>query len=325
MLEIVQQRLAIKLGLLVTIAVAAGFALAATVGTRTMLRSAERLHRESASGLATSISASISASIRTAMVAGDGAHVRRLVAELKKRLPTVGIRVFSARGEEVFGKKPPVPPPGQVPAWVRAAVASGNPVATGPAYALPIARGDRCGACHQGGPVLGVLTVDAAPSSQIRRMRSGAPTNSADDELAVLTEIIRDGFYRVMLAPAAPRLDEYFAALVIRVPGVRAAAVYAPDKSLAYGTKAARDGSVLVRVVTLRSEASCLGCHESAQEVDSSTLVVAFDRRISRNRTLPILIITALEQVMEAGLGRLMVGFLDDVARTGGGPLADAS
>ena len=33
-------------------------------------------------------------------------HVRRLVSEVKTRLPRVGIRMFSARGEEVFGAKP---------------------------------------------------------------------------------------------------------------------------------------------------------------------------------------------------------------------------
>ena len=314
MFEIVQQRLAVKLGLLTTVAVAAGFMLATTVGTRTLLRSTARLHRESASGLA----ASISASIRTTMLAGDGGHVRRLVAEVKTRLPKVGVRVFSSRGEEVFGEKPPAPPPGQVPAHGRAAAESGKPVASGPERSLPIVRGDRCGACHKGGLVLGVLTVGAAPSSRLLRTGSRALADSADSELDALTEIIRDGFYRVMLAPAAPRLDEYFAELARRVPGVRAAAVYAPDKSLAYGKKIPRDGAGLVRVATLRAETRCLGCHESAQGVDSSTLVVAFDRRgISQHETLSALIETVLEQVLEAGLGRLVIGFLDDVARTG--------
>lgn len=314
MLEIVQQRLAVKLGLLVTIAVAAGFMLAATVGTRTLLRTTARLHRESASGIA----ASISASVRTTMLAGDGGHVRRLVAEIKTRLPKVGVRVYSSRGEEVFGEKPPVPLSGQVPAWVRAVVASGKPVATGPRRSLPIARGDRCGACHADGGVLGVLTVEVAPFSRRLHTRSRALADGTGDELDALTEIIRDGFYRVMLAPKAPRLDEYFAELALRVPGVRSAAVYAPDKSLAYGKPLSRDEPGLVRVATLRAEARCLGCHENAKGVDSSTLVVAFDRRlVSRRETLPALVEAVLDQVMEAGLGRLMIGFLDDVAQTG--------
>lgn len=217
MFEVIQQRLAVKLGLLATVAVAAGFSLASMMSTETLLRSTSRLHREAAVGIA----ASISASVRTAMLAGDGAHVRRLVSEVKTRLPQVGIRIFSARGEEVFGAKPHPPAADQVPVLVRAAVTSGKPAENGDELALPIIRGERCGACHAGGEVLGVLTVGAA--------RPPAPADDQGAALDTLTAIIRDGFYRVMLAPAAPRLNEYFAELARRVPGVRSAAVYGPD------------------------------------------------------------------------------------------------
>ena len=312
MLEIVQQRLAFKLGILITVAVAAGFSAAATVSTRTMLRSTARLHRQSASGLA----ASISASVRMSMLVGNGVQVRRLVAEVRSRLPNAGVRVFSSRGEEVFGAKPPAPPAGQVPAGVRAAIASGIPVVTGSARSIPLVRGDRCSVCHAGGPVVGVLTVDAAPSSRPSGTSSGALADSVGDDLDALTEIIRDGYLRVMLAPQA-RFDEYFAELAAHVPGVRAAA-YAPDKTLVYGKPFPRDRTVLVRTATLRAEARCLGCHESAKEVDGATVVVAFDRRQgSQREMLPTVIKTVLEQVLDAGLGRLVIGFLDDVAHTG--------
>ena len=52
--------------------------------------------------------------------------------------------------------------------------------------------------------------------------------------------------------------------------------------------------------------------------MDGSTLAVAFEPgRAAADGTLPLLVETALEQVMATGLGRLAIGFLDDVARTG--------
>ncbi|HEX7527009.1 MAG TPA: adenylate/guanylate cyclase domain-containing protein, partial [Gaiellaceae bacterium] len=222
----------------------------------------------------------------------------------------VGIRIFSARGEEVFGAKPHPPAADQVPVLVRAAVTSGRPAENGDELALPIIRGERCGACHAGGEVLGVLTVGAA--------RPPAPADDQGAALDTLTAIIRDGFYRVMLSPTAPRFNEYFAELARRVPGVRGAAVYGPDGKLAYGDPAPHNAKVLVRVAPLRSEPRCLGCHENANEMGGSTLAVAFEPGpAAAAGTLPLLVETALKQVMATGLGRLAIGFLDDVARTG--------
>ncbi len=306
MLEVIQHRLAVKLGLLATVAVAAGFSLASLMSTQTLITSTSRLHRQAASGIASSISSSVS----TAMLAGDGAHVRRLVSELRTRLPQVGIRVFSGRGEEVFGAKPPPPDADGVPAAVRAALASGKPLRNGDERVLPMARGERCRACHAEGEVVGVLTIQAA------RMQatSDVPGAALDTHMAV----IRDGFYRVMVARSARRLNEYFAELTQHVPGVRSAAVYGPDKVLSYGTPAPRNAKLLVRVAPLPSEPRCLGCHDSADELDGSTLVVAWEpTAIARDGALPVLIETALEEVMAVGLGRLAVDFLDDVARTG--------
>lgn len=303
MFQIIQQRLAVKLGLLATVAVAVGFSLALVMSTETLLKSTARLHRQAADGIV----ASTSASLRTAMLAGDGVHVRRLVSEVRTRLPRVGIRIFSARGEEVFGAKPPAPAAAQVPALVQAALASGKPAEAGDQRALPIARGERCGTCHAPAEVLGVLTLGSA-----RAPATGGDPGAALD---TLTAVIRDGFYRVMLAPPAGRMDEYFAELMRQVPGLRGAAVYRAGGKLAYGQPALPDAKLLLRVTPLRSEPRCLGCH---QETDSSTLVIAFEPdRVAADATLVRLVETALEEVMVAGLGRLATDFLDDVARTG--------
>jgi hypothetical protein len=201
---------------------------------------------------------------------------------------------------------------------VRDALAAGKPVLKGTARSLPIARGAKCEACHVGRPILGVLTVDPASTIQRTKTRPLAATDSVGDNLDALAEIVRDGFYRVMLAPRAPRFDEYFNEVASRVPGVRGIAVYAPDHKLAYGKSIAMDRSGSVRLVTLHAEPRCLGCHESKASIDSSTLVVAFDgAKASQQETLTLLTETVLEQVMQAGLGRLITGFLDDVGRTG--------
>jgi len=303
MIGIVERWLAVKLGLLVTVAVAAGFALATALGTRAIVRSSARLHRDAASSLA----ASLGASLRTSMLAGDGGNVRRLVTEVKARLPKVGIRIYSADGDEVFAIRPPAPPRAQVPAHVRAVLDRHAAVATATGeQAVPILNGARCAACHEGGPVLGVLTV------------ASAPLRTAALDLDARTAVIRDGFYRVMLAPSAPRLDEYLDELAQHVPGLRGAAVYAPDHALAYGRAVRRDRGDLVRVLTLRADARCAGCHEDRSAVDGSTLVAAFDaRERARPDAVPALVTGALEQVMGAGLGELTMAFLDDVARSG--------
>lgn len=309
MFQIIQQRLAVKLGLLATVAVAVGFSLALTMSTETLLKSTARLHRQAADGIV----ASTSASLRTAMLAGDGVHVRRLVSEVRTRLPRVGIRIFSARGEEVFGAKPQAPAADQVPVLVQSALASRKAAEVGDQRALPIARGERCGACHAPAEVLGVLTLGSA-----RAPATGGDPGAALDTLAA---VIRDGFYRVMLAPPAGRMDEYFAELMRQVPGLRGAAVYRAGGKLAYGQPALRDAKLLLRVTPLRSQPRCLGCHDKADkadEVDGSTLVIAFEPDLAvADATLARLVETALEEVMVAGLGRLATDFLDDVAGTG--------
>ena len=218
MLEVIQHRLAVKLGLLATVAVAAGFSLASLMSTQTLITSTSRLHRQAASGVASSISSSVG----TAMLAGDGAHVRHLVSELRTRLPQVGIRVFSGRGEQVFGAKPPLPDPDGVPAVVRAALATGKPVSDGDARVVPLARGERCRSCHVEGDVLGVLMMRPAPTR--------ATVEDRDTSLDTHMAVIRDGFYRIMVARSAPSMNEYFAELTQHVPGLRSAAVYGPGK-----------------------------------------------------------------------------------------------
>lgn len=306
MLQAIAQRLSVKLGLLATVAVALGFSLALTLSTDTLIKSTTRLHNEAADGIV----ASIGASVRTAMLAGDSVHVRRLVAEVKKRLPQVGIHVFSAQGQEVFGPKPPALPADQVPRHVRHALLTAKPSEDGELRGLPIASGERCSRCHGQDAVLGVLSIRGARASKL-----GHDQNAALDTFSA---IIRDGFQRIMMmAPSAQRLEQYFAALTAQVPGMRGVAVYGPSGHLAYGKPAPADGKLVRRILPLRNEARCAGCHDDA-DVNGSKLEVGFDPGLgSADASLAPLVSTALTEVMAAGLGRLATDFLDDVAGLG--------
>lgn len=305
MFQAIAQRLSVKLGLLATVAVAAGFSLALTLSTDTLLKSTARLHAQAADGIV----ASIGAAVRTTMLAGDSVHLRRLVEEVKKRLPQVGVRFFSIHGQEVFGPKPPAPPADQVPLHVRSALATGKPTENEELQALPVANGERCSRCHGREEVLGVLSVGGVPTG-----KAGHDQNAA---LEAFPAVIRDGFYRIMMVPSAQRMEKYFAELTRQVPGLRSVAVYGPEGRLAYGKPASAGGKLVLRVTPLRNEARCAGCHEDA-EVNGSRLEVGFDPGTgSANASLAPLVGAALTEVMAAGLGRLTTDFLDDISRTG--------
>lgn len=305
MFQAIAQRLSVKLGLLATVAVALGFSLALTLSTDTLLKSTTRLHKEAADGIVESIGAAV----RTTMLAGDSVHVRRLVDEVKKRLPQVGVHLFSTHGQEVFAPKPPAPPADQIAPHVRIALSTRKPSENGELRGLPIANGERCGRCHGPGDVLGVLTIGTGHSG-----KTGIDQNAAPDAFAI---IIRDGFYRLMMVPSAERIEKYFAELTAQVPGLRSAAVYGPEGRLRYGKPAPAGTRIMLRRVALRNEPRCAGCHDDA-EVNGSEIEVGLEpAMVSPDGSLVSLIRTALTEVMAAGLGRLATDFLDDVAHSG--------
>jgi hypothetical protein len=59
MLRFIQRSLAVKLGVLVIVAVAAGFSLASMMSMEMLTRSTSRLHREAAGDIAASLAAGV--------------------------------------------------------------------------------------------------------------------------------------------------------------------------------------------------------------------------------------------------------------------------
>jgi len=327
MISLLRERLALKLVLLTAMAVAIGFALAALMSTQIQALSVDRLHKENASTLAHSLAAGV----RNAMLTGNGIAVRGLLDDTLAGLSTVSVHVFAPNGEEVFAAKPPPPPPEAQPAYVRAVLSTHAPAAAADeAQAIPITNDKRCQACHTEGELRGVLTLGTKGAR--------VAIDGSDASLDALANIFNAGFIQIMTAKRDEKLDAYFDEATARTPGVRGVTVYdnggtyhygtmklgVPAEAIARGieprTKAftVAAGGLAYRVVPLPSQPRCKGCHKDAGEEMRGALVVAFDpARLEGKSTLLMASETSLEHVMLSGLGRIVQGFIDDVAATG--------
>jgi class 3 adenylate cyclase len=329
MLHLFRNSLAFKLVLLTAVAVAVGFAAAVMASTRIQAVSVDRLHAESASALAHTLAAGV----RNSMLTGNGIAVRKLVDDMQAGLASAKVRVFAPDGEEVFAAKPPPPPPESQPAHVRTVLSSLAPARagdSGDAQAIPIVNEDRCHSCHDPGKLRGVMTLGTHGAKVV--------IDGSEASLDALARIFTAGFVQLMTAKREAKLDAYFAEVTERTPGVRGIAVYdngeqrnfgtlrmaVPDEAVSRGvtprehpfTVAA--AGLQYRVVPLPSEARCKGCHKDAGEQMRGALVVAFDPAALRGeQTLLMASETSLQHVMLSGLGRIVQGFLDEVAATG--------
>src|SRR5258708_23951716 len=128
--------------------VAVGLLVAAFVNARIEAIAIEDMHRDSARGMATALSAGV----RNSMLTGNGVSVRDLLDDAKSGFRMADVHVYAPSGEEVFGKKPPPPPWGAQPPHVRAVLASAKPEpAADGRRAVPIENEDRCHSCHEEG------------------------------------------------------------------------------------------------------------------------------------------------------------------------------
>ena len=327
MISLLRERLALKLVMLTAMAVAVGFALATLESARIQLISFDRLHKESASALARTLAAGV----RNAMLTGNGIAVRNLLDDTQAGLSTVKVRVFAPNGEEEFAAKPPPPPPAAQPLYVRQVLSTQAP-ATAPhdAQAIPIVNEQRCRGCHAKGDLRGVLTLGTEGAS--------VAMDRSEASFDVLARIFTAGFVQLMTAKRDEKLDAYFAEATTRTPGVRGIAVYTNDELRYFGTTrlgvpaeaitrgvtagtqpfSVSDGALTYRVVPLPSQPRCKGCHKDPGEEMRGALVVAFDpAHLEGKASLLAASETSLDHVMLSGLGRIVQGFLDDVARTG--------
>jgi hypothetical protein len=312
--------LIVKVTIIVLVAVLCGFSVSAWLTAERQLRTLERLHEQGASSLAQSLATGV----RNTMLRGDGLAVSEFLRDAKERISLAEIDVYAPTGEAVFGARPAPPALDALPVHVREVLATSRPASHDGLHAYPIANEERCKTCHLDGDLRGVLTLgtEAAPVS----------LDTGDAALQALSMIARSGFVQIMTGRKDEDIEDYFAALVSATPGIEGVAVlddtgepYFMGGSVSvtpesFGTVlqtseplTVRSEESVTRLVPLPMEPRCKGCHEG-DETMRGALAVRFEANEMRgHETLRQAVTTSLQHVMLAGLGRLVVGFIDEV------------
>lgn len=327
MVGFITQRLAVKLMVPLLFGVAAGFLAIVAMGARAQAESVTRLQEESARTTAVMLAAGV----RSSMLTGNGIAVRALLDDAKSRIDTTTVRVFSPTGEEVFAQKPPAPSRDALPPLVREALENKSVSRrSGDARAaFPLENDKVCQKCHESGALRGVLSFSTAGAR--------TPIDGSAAATAAIARVVRAGFVQIMTAKHHEMLDDYFADLGKRTPGLVAAAVYNESASKYFGSDDIKvpEGTIeravkkpgpaidvemegrRVHVVPLPNEPRCQGCHD-AKEPMRGALAVAFEpKAMGGERTLFEASRVSLHHVMLSGLGRMVTGLLDEVRDSG--------
>ena len=326
MVSFVRRFLLAKLALVVLVTVALGFGVMTLVNASMQLRTMEQLQHDGASMLARSLAAGV----RNAMLTGNGIAVRRLLDDAEQGIERASVQVYSAEGDEVFGAERPAPRLSDIPGPVRSALLAGaQPAVHGGADVLPILNEPRCKACHTDGETRGVLTLDTTGAR--------VALDGSDASLDVLARVAEAGFVQIMTGRHEDDIDAYFAELSARTPAVSgvgvftttgeaffeggaldslpaAAALGATREGAAPSTT--RAGETTWRLIPLENAPRCQGCHDDDEPMRGA-LAIGVDAAQVGRQTLADASVTSLQHVMLSGLGRLINGFLDDVAATG--------
>jgi adenylate cyclase len=319
-LAAIRGSLVAKLAVFMVGVVAAGFLVSAAGNARIEASAIEAMHRDSARGMATSLAAGV----RNSMLTGNGVSVRDLLDDAKGGFSSADVHVYAPSGEEVFGKKPAPPPVDQQPAHVRAILGKGTAAVMQGRSAVPIENEERCHSCHEKGDLRGVLTLSTKGAK--------IPIDGSEASLDALAKIARAGFVQIMTAKREDKLDDYFEELAKKSPGLRGVAVYSTVAERKFGGDVGLEDAVVLkgcekvpaftqeknglryRVVPLENEKRCQGCHSPKEDMRGA-LVVAFDpKTLDTQKTLVSTTDVSLRHVMLSGLGRMIVGFMDEVA-----------
>ena len=313
------RHLVAKLGVIVLCTLAVGFGLYVTLTSRYQLDDLQAAHERNARNLASGLIAGL----RSAMLSGNGASVRDLIAEAGDRIDGARVRVFDRNGMPVFEGKRPAPDPASVPRHVRGALA-GHPDVVGPngeeVIALPNEQG--CRVCHASGAHRGVLTLGTTNAAK--------SIVSPQKGRAVVADLVKAGFVQVMTTRNAKQLDAWITELTTAVPSLRSVAVRNLAGVVAFGDPdiaalpvhrtALREGERVDAarhvVIPLENGPRCAGCHEPGPAY-RGTITMEFQDDAPTSAGIAALTATTVRHLMLSGLGRLAAHYLADVARTG--------
>ncbi|MGB0590057.1 MAG: adenylate/guanylate cyclase domain-containing protein [Myxococcota bacterium] len=323
-MQILRRFLIVKISVIVLVAVLCGFAGSSWLTTQRQLETMTRLHEQGAQAIAESLATGV----RNSMLRGDGLAVSEFLQEATHRLALADIHVYDPNGEEVFGKRPPPPDMNDLPEHVRNVITTLRDSSHDDVNAYPIPNEQRCQSCHEEGKLRGVLSLSSASST--------IHIDGSEPSLAALSTIARSAFVQIMTGRKDEDLDDYFEALVTSTPGLEGVTVvdnegdaYFTGGSVSLDpettTTALTQETPFTRVNDTRSthiiplpmEPRCQGCHEEDEAIRGA-MALSFDvGKLDASETLRHAVTTSLQHVMLAGLGRLVVGFVDDVGRTG--------
>jgi class 3 adenylate cyclase len=323
-MNVLSRFLIAKIAFIVLFAVACGFIGSAWLTTQRQFETMTRLHEQGARAIAESLATGV----RNSMLRGDGLAVSEFLREATERLELADIHVYDPSGEEVFGERPPPPHVDSLPAHVRDVITTQRAVTHEDLSAYPIPNEKRCQSCHETGQLRGVLSLGSDPTT--------LPVDGSAPSLAALSSIARSAFVQIMTGRKDEDLDDYFEALVTNTPGLEGVAVLTNEGEpyftggtvpldTALTTAALTPGDSFTRrqdtlsthVIPLPTEPRCKGCHEEDEAIRGA-MALSFDvSKMKGSETLRHAITTSLQHVMLAGLGRLIVGFVDEVGETG--------
>ena len=317
--------LVVKVSFIVLAAVVLGFSVSAVMSARMQLKTMDRLHQNSASYLAKGIAAGV----RNAMLSGNGIAVRELLADTKKRITHADVKIYTNKGEEVFGPKPPPPAPETLDPTVHQTLLTARFHQDEEGRSLyPIKNEKRCTSCHDEGKTRGVLRIQM----------EGAPVSLDGEPPAreALGSIAREGFIQVMTAKREDALDDYFEELAERTPGLEGIAVYDTEGGVFFGdqelplteeevSRALVPGepfevvkdNIHYRLYPMENEPRCQGCHDDGETMRGALAIGLTPENFESCHTVFQASATSLGHVMMSGLGRLGIDFLNHVAETG--------
>ncbi len=325
MVTLVRRYLVVKVALIVLVAVVLGFSISAVVSARMQIKTMDRLHRNGASLLAKGIAAGV----RNAMLTGNGIAVRELLADTKQRIKHADVKIFTHEGEEVFGPRKAAPPPSEIDPTVKKTLEQAKFHMDPDGRSLyPLKNEKRCVSCHDEGATRGVLRIQMEGA---KVSLDGTP-----EARHALSSITKEGFIQVMTAKQDDALDDYFEQLAERTPGLSAVAVYDTEGEVFFGdqelpltpeevARALKPGEpfevmrddVYYRLYPLENEPRCQGCHGPEEPMRGAIALGLVPDDFEHCHTVFQAAATSLGHVMMSGLGRLGVGFLNEVAESG--------
>ena len=323
-MDLLNRFLIAKVAMIVLVAVLCGFLGFAWLSAERQFESMERLHEQGARAIAQSLATGV----RNSMLRGDGLAVSEFLNEAKKRIALAEINVYAPSGEEVFGERGEVPSSDAIPKVVRDALATHRPASVGSLNAYPIPNEARCKTCHTEGAIRGVLTLGTEGAA--------IDIDATDSSLQALSRIAHSGFVQIMTGRKDEDIDDYFDELTRMTPGLEGVVVldnsgdpYFSGGAISLSPEVARRAVApgepfsvrtehsTTRVLPMPMEPRCKGCHEG-DEAMRGAIALRFDTEsMAGHETLRRAVTTSLQHVMLAGLGRLIVTFIDDIGATG--------